>query len=225
MTAASAKAGARADSDGCAVALRCDAARNRSAILAAAREVFAEQGLEAPMAEVARRAGVGIATVFRRFPAKGDLITATFATTMADYVHGADLALADPDPWQGFCGYVQRVCAIQAKDRGFTDVLTRTFPDDPSFEADRDRAFSAFAVLIQRAKAAGRLRADFVAEDLVMMLMANAGVTSATSVAAPQASPRLVAYLLQACAAEGAKPLPPAPSPRSIYQVLRRLHK
>lgn len=224
MTPASAKAGVRASSDDCALALRCDAARNRSRILAAAHEVFAEQGLEAPMAEVARRAGVGIATVFRRFPAKDDLITATFATTMADYVRAIDLAGADPDPWAGFCGYVEQVCAMQANDRGFTDVLTRTFPDDVSFEADRDHAMRGFAALIQRAKAAGRLRPDFVPEDLVLFLMANAGVVSATSQAAPQASPRMVAYLLQACAAEGAQQLPPPPSPSSIYQALRRLH-
>src|ERR1035437_4074923 len=110
MTPASAKAGASPSSDVCALALRCDAERNRSAILASAHEVFAEQGLEAPMAEAARRAGVGIATLLRRFPAKDDLITATFATTMGDHVRAIDLAVADPDPWQGFCGYLERVC-------------------------------------------------------------------------------------------------------------------
>jgi AcrR family transcriptional regulator len=224
MTPASAKAGVRASSDDRALALRWDAARNRTRILAAAHEVFAEQGLEAPMAEVARRAGARIATVFRRFPAKDDLITATFATTMADYVRAIDLAVADPDPWAGFCGYVEQVCAMQANDRGFTDVLTRTFPDDVSFEANRGHAMRGFAALIQRAKVAGRLRPDFVPEDLV--LFANAGVVSATSQAAPQASPRMVAYLLQACAAEGAQQqLPPPPSPRFIYQALRRLHQ
>src|ERR1035437_1368180 len=225
MTPASAKAGASPSGDVCALALRCDAERNRSAILAPAHEVFAEQGLEAPMAEVARRAGVGIATLFRHLPAKDDLITATCATTMGDHVRAIDLAVADPDPWQGFCGYLERVCAMQAIDRGFTDVLTRTFPDDTSFEADRDRAFRAFAGLIQRAKAAGRRRPDFVPQDLVMMLMANAGVISATSDAAPQTSPRLVAYLLQACSTECAQPLPPPPSPRSIVQALRGLRQ
>ena len=111
---------------------------------------------------------------------------------------------------------------MQANNRRFTDVLTATFPDDTQFEADRDRAFRAFAARVQRVKAAGRQRPDFVAEDLVMMLMANAGVISASE-AAPQISLRLVAYLLQACRAEGAQPLPSVPSPHSIYQALRRL--
>src|SRR5674476_1697012 len=118
-----------------------------------------------------------------------------------------------------------RVCAMQARDRGFTDVLTRTFPNDKSFEADRDRAFRAFAGLIQRAKAAGKLRPDFVPEDLVMLLMANAGVISATSDAAPETSPRLVAYFLQACAADAARPLPAPPTQRGMYRALRRLHQ
>jgi AcrR family transcriptional regulator len=225
MTASSAKAGAGARSDVCGAPLRCDAQRNRVALVAAAHEVFAEQGLGAPMAEVARRAGVGIATLFRRFPARDDLITATFAATMSDYARAIDEAAADPDPWQGFCGYVRQVCAMQAFDRGFTDVLTRIFPNDPCFEAERDRAFRAFTQLIARAKAAGRLRPDFAAEDLVMMLMANAGVINATGSAAPQTSPRLVAYLLQACAAEVAQPLPPPPTPRAMYGALQRLHQ
>jgi len=177
------------------------------------------------MAEVARRAGVGIATLFRRFPTRDDLITATFAATMTDYARAIDVAVADPDPWQGFCGYVERVCSMQARDRGFTDVLTRTFPNDTSFEADRDRAFRAFAGLIQRAKEVGRLRPDFVPEDLVMMLMANAGVISATGNVAPETSPRLVAYLLQSFAAEAAQPLPPPPTPRGVYRALRRLYQ
>lgn len=216
-------AGAGGVADGCA-SLRADAERNRSRIVEAAHQVFAEQGLEAPMSEVARRAGVGIATLFRRFASRDDLITATFADTMTEYGRAIDAATADRDPWHGFCGYVERVCDMQAADRGFMEVLTRTFPNDKSFEAERNRAFRAFTELIARAKEAGGLRADFVPEDLAMMLMANAGVVSATADAAPKTSPRLVSYLLQACAAEAAQPLPDPPSPRQMYRALRRLH-
>ena len=113
---------------------------------------------------------------------------------------------------------------MQAADRGFMDVLTRTFPHDRSFEGERERALRDFTELIARAKAAGGLRGDFVPEDLVIMLMANAGVVSATAGAAPESSPRRVAYLLQAFAASAARPLPPAPTPRRMYRALRRLH-
>ena len=205
--------------------LRADAQRNRERIVEAARQVFAEDGLDASLNEVARRAGVGVATLFRRFPTREDLIAATFANPMAEYATLTKTALADPDPWHGFCDYVRAVCSMQAGDRGFTDVLTQTFPTAKEFEAQRDEAFRQFTELVTRAKQCGGLRPDFVAEDLPMLLMANAGVVAATAGAAPETSPRLVAYLLQAFAAQAAEPLPDPPTPRRMYRALRRLAK
>jgi AcrR family transcriptional regulator len=204
-------------------ALRADAERNRARIVAAAREVFAERGVSAPMEEVARRAGVGVATLYRRFPTRADLIAGTFEATMTAYADAVAQALAERDPWTGFRGYVERVSAMQADDRGFTDVLTMTFPAAKRFEAARTRAHEGFVELIDRAKAAGKLRADFVPEDLVMLLMANAGVITATGDAAPQTWRRLVAYLLQAFAAGPDEPLPAPPTPRQMYRALLRL--
>src|SRR5215472_12328655 len=86
--------------------LRADAARNRAAIVAAAREVFAEQGLEAPLEEIAMRAGVGIATLYRRFPGREQLIAAALVDKVTEYAEAAAEALAVTDPWEGFAGYV-----------------------------------------------------------------------------------------------------------------------
>ena len=77
--------------------LRRDAERNRSRILAAARAVFAAEGLDASMASVARQAGVGIATIFRHFPAKEDLVAAVFADRLDAYAEAARAALAEVD--------------------------------------------------------------------------------------------------------------------------------
>ncbi|HEV7707470.1 MAG TPA: helix-turn-helix domain-containing protein [Asanoa sp.] len=203
-------------------ALRVDAERNRQRIVAAAREAFAELGLDVSMEEIARRAGVGIGTLYRRYPTRPDLVAAAFEAKMAVYAETAQQALAEPDPWRGFCDYVERVCAMQADDRGFTNVLTMTFPTAKRFEADRDRAFADFVALCERAKAAEKLRADFVAEDLPMFLMANAGVLTATADAAPETWRRLVGYLLQACAAPAAQPLPDPPAPRRMYRAMLR---
>jgi AcrR family transcriptional regulator len=203
--------------------LRADAERNRERIVAAAREVFAERGLAAPLEEVARRAGVGVATLYRRFPTRAALVAGAFECKMAAYADAVAHALAEPDPWVGFCGYVERVCAMQAEDRGFTDVLTMTFPTARGFEAARARAYTGFVELIDRAKAAEGLRTDFVPEDLVMLLMANAGVITATGDAAPETWRRLVAYLIQAFAADAAEPLPDPPAPRRMYRALLRL--
>jgi hypothetical protein len=120
------------------------------------------------------------------------------------YADAVDEALADADPWRAFCAYVERVCAMQAADCGFTDVLTVTFPTAKLFEAERNRAGAGLAELIARAKATGKLRADFAHQDMVMVLMANAGVVSATTHAAQDTWRRLVAYLLQSFAAEAA---------------------
>jgi AcrR family transcriptional regulator len=204
-------------------ALRADAERNRCRIVEAARQVFAERGLDASMNEVARRAEVGIATLYRRFPTREDLITDVFADKMSGYADAIKEALADPDPWHGFCTYIERVCAMQAEDHGFTEVLTLTFPTAKAFEAKRNEAYRGFAELIAHAKDAGRLRPDFSAEDLVLLLMANAGVIAATADAAPDAWRRLVAYMIQAFAADHADALPPAPTGTSLLQAMLRI--
>jgi len=203
-------------------ALRADAQRNRRRIVKAARQVFAEQGLDAPMNEVARRAVVGIATLYRRFPTREDLIADVFADKMSAYAEAIEEALADPDPWHGFCAYIERVCAMQADDHGFTDVLTLTFPTAKAFEEKRNAAYRGFTELIARAKDGGRLRADFSPEDLVLLLMANAGVVAATADAAPDAWRRLVAYMTQAFAADHSGPLPSAPTGTALYRAMLR---
>ena len=184
-----------------AAVLRADAERNRERVLVAAREVFAEHGLDASTNEIARRAGVGVATLFRRFPNRDDLVAAAFAEKMHAYSDAIDTALADPDPWRGFCGYVERICEMQAEDRGFADVLTLTFPTAKAFEDERNRSAAGLTELIARAQAAGRLRADFAHQDVPLILMANAGVVAATRDAAPEAWRRFVGYLLQSFAA------------------------
>ena len=202
--------------------LRSDAKRNRARILAAARTVFAAHGIDAPMNEIARQAGVGIATVFRRFPTREDLVAAVFADRMTVYAAAIDVALQDPDPWHGFCDYVRTVCSMQAVDRGFTEVLTHSFPTARGLEAERDEAFRLFTELIRRAKKAGGLRTDFVPEDLPMLLMANAGVVAATAASAPETSDRLVAYLLQAFAVTAQGRLPTPPTPQRMYAAMIR---
>ena len=203
--------------------LRADAERNRERVVQAACEVFAEQGLQASTNEIARRAGVGIATLLRRFPSREDLIAATFSEKIRQYAEALDEALADPDPWHGFCVYIERVCQMQADDRGFADVLTRTFPATKGLEKERRRSLKSLAELIERAKHDGRLRDDFVPQDVPLILMANAGVVTATRDAAPEAWRRLVGYLIQSFATEAAKPLPDPPTHRQMHRVLIRL--
>lgn len=203
--------------------MRADAERNRARIVTAAQAEFAEHGLDVPLEDVAARAGVGIATLYRRFRTREDLIAACFEVRVAEYAESAEESLRASDGWSGFCSHVERMCAMQAADRGLKDVLTRTFPNAKALEGHRKRGYELSVRLIERAKAEGTLRSDFVPEDLVLLLMANAGVVQGAGEAAPNAWRRFVGLLLDGFRSEAASPLPPPPTPRQMVRAMRRL--
>ncbi len=191
--------------------LRSDARDNRDRVIAAAREVFAAEGLDVPMREIARRAGVGPATLYRRFPTKESLVTEAFREQLHACETIADEGLAAADPWLGFCSVVEKICALHACDRGFTAAFMSTYPKAFDFAAGRARALTAIAELARRAKATGRLRADFVLDDLILVMMANGGIRATSPAAQVAASQRFAALAIQAFqATPGAAPLPPA---------------
>lgn len=191
--------------------LRSDARDNRDRILKVARKVFAEEGLGISMRELARRAEVGPATLYRRFPTKEALVTEAFAEQMTHCSTIIEGALADPDPWHGFRTVVEEVCVMHAVDRGFTAAFITAFPHAVDFAQERTRGLRALAQLIQRAKDSGDLRRDFVVDDLIMLIMANSGIRATSRAAAVAASRRFVALQLRSVSVrpdEGA--LPPA---------------
>jgi AcrR family transcriptional regulator len=203
-------------------ALRADAAHNRRCLVEAARAVFAERGMDAPLDEIARRAGVGNATLYRHFPTREDLVAACFEGKVAEYVEAVEEALRAADAWTAFCEYLEKVCLMQAADRGVKDVLTMTVPTARGLQEQRARAYRGFVELARRAQAEGKLRADFVPQDLDLVLMANAGVVQAMRVDAPDASRRLVGLMIEALRAEGAHPLPAPPTPAQVYRGMLR---
>jgi AcrR family transcriptional regulator len=157
--------------------LRADAERNRTALLTAAREVFGEHGLDASLDEIARRAGVGNATLYRRFPTRRDLIAEVFAGQMAEYVALAEFAMVAPDPWPAFVAYLTRLFEMQATDRGLSELLVNSrFDDDERLAGLRVAAQRGATDVIARAQHAGVLRPDFSRQDLSLLLRANAAV-------------------------------------------------
>ena len=220
--------GEPAQAVGCAQAerrLRADAARNRAAIVAVARDVFAEYGLEAPLEAIAARAGVGIATLYRRFPTREKLVAAALVEKITEYAEAARQALAVPDPWDGFAGFVERICELQAGDRGLSDLLSMTLSADEQVEGLRRTANELLITVIDRAKAAGALREDFVGEDLVLLLIATAAVMHVTRADAPEAWRRFVALSLDSFSSRGSPPLPETtlPDPPSTAQMTRAM--
>jgi AcrR family transcriptional regulator len=183
--------------------------------------VFAEQGLDTPLDEVAKRAGTGNATLYRRFPTRSDLVAAVFADRMAEHLAAVQAGLEDPDPWNGFASYVRTVAAMQTRDQGIADLVTMDVSAAPEIERLRSEAFEGLVRLTERARAAGVLRADFTSQDVVILLMANAGLVERAHGIATEASERLIHLLLDGFSACAATDGPAGPSPRRMRLAMR----
>lgn len=154
------------------LALRADAARNRARIVAAATEVFAERGLDASTAEIADRAGVGEATVYRRFPTKDALITAIIATMMEETIEVAAECLLEPDPWRGIELFLREMGERANADRGLSDSAKERCVAAPELNPLRKRLLDLCAELVRRGQRAGVVRKDLTGQDLVFLIAA-----------------------------------------------------
>ncbi|WP_232323783.1 TetR/AcrR family transcriptional regulator [Catenuloplanes japonicus] len=180
--------------------LRVDAVVNRERILAAAREVFAEAGLGVTMSRVAARAGVGVATLYRRFPSRDDLVAEAFADQYADCAAFHRAALRDSDPGRAFRSVVVQLCGSQVKDRGFTTAYVAALTSGRGLDRERREAEWVVGRLLDRAKAAGAIRADVGRDDFVLLLHGNAGVIAGSGRDAAEASRRFVRHMLRSFA-------------------------
>ncbi|MGW2093630.1 TetR/AcrR family transcriptional regulator [Promicromonospora sukumoe] len=192
-------------------ARRSDARDNRERILAVARASFAVGGLDVPLREIARRAEVGPATVYRHFATKEALLAEAFAEQLASCADIVRRGLAEHDPWRGFSLVVEQLMALHALDRGFARAFTSQMSEPAELAVERDRTLAALLELVRQAKEAGALREDFVVEDINLALMANEGIRADTPQIRQAASRRFAALMLRSFQAEPARtPLPPA---------------
>jgi AcrR family transcriptional regulator len=151
--------------------LRADAARNRGKLLDAAAAVLGKQGLDAPLEEVARRAGVSIGTLYNHFPDRAALVEAILPDQLSPLTALGEKALADPDPWNGFVSFLEGMFSLQARDRGINDAVARNAPGAVDPEASCG-GFGHVERIIARAVAAGELRSDFAITDLTGLVWA-----------------------------------------------------
>jgi AcrR family transcriptional regulator len=193
--------------------LRADAARNRTRILDAARAAFAEAGLDVGVEEIARRAGVGKGTLYRRFPTKEALVRAIFEDILDEVERFVAASEAEPDAWEAFAGYLRASARMQASNQGFFDVVAQRLGAAALTPEQRTRILSAAARPLRRAQEAGAVRDDLVPEDVQLMLR----MVGATTRPAPDGSPmdehwpRFLGLLLDAVRPGAATPLPAAP--------------
>ncbi|MFK0110675.1 TetR/AcrR family transcriptional regulator [Streptomyces sp. NPDC091217] len=177
--------------------LRSDAERNRDRIVSAARAAFREQGADAPMKAIANRAGVGTATLYRRFPTREDLLAYVFSDRLTGCEDSVHAALANASPWQGLVDHINHLVRLQLEDRAFTAVFLYEFPPDSPVSRSRAEAGKALHQLLDAAKTAGDLREDADENDIMLLLKANDGVLR-WAVEPAAESARLVARLLDA---------------------------
>src|SRR3954447_3239240 len=149
--------------------LRADAERNRERILAAAREAFAEDGLDVGLHEIAKRAGVGVGTVYRRFPEKDQLVEALFEDRIAEVLAIAEEALAEPDGWTGLEHFLHRTCELQVADHGLHQLVFSTDRANECAAGARERIAPLVMQLVQRAQEQGTMRPDVAAFDVGMV--------------------------------------------------------
>ena len=191
--------------------LRADAERNKARLLEAAAELFARKGLSVGLDEIARHAGVGVATAYRRFPDKDQLIDALFEERMAVVVQLAHDALAEPDAWDALTGFIFRVTELQMNDQGLKELLFGDPRHAARVEAAREQVQPLFDDLVARAGAAGALRADVGPSDLSLLQFMVTGLSAFGPDLARQLWPRYLQIVLDGLCTPAPTPLPGGP--------------
>jgi AcrR family transcriptional regulator len=187
--------------------MRADARRNREAVLAAAKRLFADQGLEAQMPDVARAAKVGVGTVYRHFATKDELIAALVAERFERLAQQARESLEMDDPWEGFSGFIRFAAQIQADDRGLCEVFgsRADMMDSAARAAELPELCDK---LVKRAQRSGQLRKEIEWEDIPMIACGLGSVTQTEIGPATGRWPRLVELILDGLRAPGHIRLP-----------------
>jgi AcrR family transcriptional regulator len=155
---------------------RADAERNRGKILAAARTAFADPEAEVSMAEISRRAGVGMATLYRNFPGRRELLAALFAEEV-DAICGAAASVGGETPGEVFTAWLDRFFAFFMSKRHIaSELLEHTYSSDPIFGNNRARVVAAGQPLFVAAQDARQVRDDLTLEQVLDMIIAIAAI-------------------------------------------------
>lgn len=187
--------------------LRADARRNREAVIASAKRLFADEGLDAQMPDVARAAKVGVGTVYRHFPTKDDLIAALAGDRFERLAEKARESIAAEDAWDGLCDFIRFSAQIQADDRGLCEVMGSR-PEVMSASAYAVGLDELCAELVKRAQRSGDLRKDLDWQDIPMIACSLGRITPAEHGPAVGRWPRLVEIIIDGLRAPGSSKLP-----------------
>lgn len=201
--------------------LRADAERNRLLLLKAAREVFAERGIDVTLDDVAHRAGVGVGTVYRRFANKEVLIDEVMEQNFAEILGDATRSLDSDDSWAALTGFLELACARMSTNRGLIQMMNRVDDDCGHVEHQRGHLETAIEELVRRARHSGALRPEAVAGDVIGVIFMVGAMIEFSGVVMPDVWRRYLALLLDGLRGDGIarQPLPVA------GPALDRLHE
>jgi len=200
--------------------LRKDAERNRQRVLEAARELFAERGLGVSLDDIARHAGVGVGTVYRRFPDKEQLIDALFEDRIAEMLAAASESLEMEDPWRGFVHFLERALEMQTQDRALKELLLSTSEAHARIERGRQLIQPVVVAVLQRAQQAGVVRDDLEVADLLLLQHAIGEVADYTRDAAPEVWRRTLQIVLDGLRPDRRRPSPMPCPPLDDEQIV-----
>jgi AcrR family transcriptional regulator len=200
--------------------LRKDAERNRQRVLEAARELFAERGLGVSLDDIARHAGVGVGTVYRRFPDKEQLIDALFEDRIAEMLAAASESLEMEDPWRGFVHFLERALEMQTQDRALKELLLSTSEAHARIERGRQQIQPVVAAVLERAQQAGVVRGDLEVADLLLLQHAIGEVADYTRDAAPEVWRRTLLIVLDGLRPDRRRPSPMPCPPLDDEQIV-----
>ena len=204
--------------------LRRDAERNRQRILEAAAEVFTERGLDVSLDEVARHAGVGVGTVYRRFRTKEDLVEALFMDRVEEVATLAEAAAEAADPWSGLVSFMEQMTAMLAGNLGLRQMLMFATYGRDRVRYARQRNAPPVTRLVERAQAAGQLRSDLEQTDIPFIVFVLTEVAQVAREVSPEIWRRYLALVLDGLRPEreGVAPLPvPALRPEELEMAMR----
>ena len=201
--------------------LRADAQRNLVRVLDAAREVFAEHGIDAAVTEIADRAGVGVGTIFRRFPTKDDLLVAVVEQRTQQLIDAVDVALEQPDAGAALRRFMETAAAMHISDRCWCEATNTDLFGREGIRDQLDLLVEKLDALLTRAQKAGQVRDDVRALDLPVLLMAVAKSGLMLEEAAPGAWKRYLSLVFDGLQPHCARPLPRRPLTRREFETAR----
>jgi AcrR family transcriptional regulator len=207
--------------------LRKDAERNRRRILEAAADLFTRRGLGVTLNDIAHHADVGVGTVYRRFPSKELLIDALFEDRFSDLIALAEEGLADPDPWGGFVGFLERALELQARDKALKQLMLGTPEGCARIDSARERIVPLVEALVARAREAGELAPDIEAEDFPFIQWMLGAVVDYGGDVKPDLWRRYLELLLRAMRTDPTKAEPlsvDAPTRDELDEIMDTAH-